>query len=142
MPNNIIFNNTASQLKTTIYGSEDIALKTDSEGRLEVLTSSNFTESTSVFTDFAAGATFMQDTSKLTEYSFWIANSSSETLTARIQISPTDTEADFIEDVGTELVINGTTTAILVPSRFLKYTRLDIDPSGTSASFTVYFNGH
>jgi len=71
MPNNIVFNNIASQLKTTIYGSENVALKTDSEGRLEILSSLNFT-TTNTSTSCTETHIFEQDTSNLTEYSFYV----------------------------------------------------------------------
>ncbi|MFZ5965978.1 MAG: DUF6385 domain-containing protein [Bacillota bacterium] len=87
--------------------------------------------------------TLSVDTSAKTLYSFYVKNTGASTVTAKLQISPTTTAADFIDDPGgdTATLAPSTGKDVLATQRYLKYTRLHLSGTGTSTIF-AYYNAH
>ena len=217
MPNNIVFNNVAEQLKTQIYGTGG-AIATDGDGKLSINTvdevsnvasvdtvdevtnvssvdtvdevtnvssvdtvdevsnvssvdtvdevshvtlidtlteitntvnvsvASNFIEDVATIAnyDFTTETTALEiSTADMDMYSFYVNNAadSGGAVTAKLQISPTDTDADFIDDLSSAFEIDVDSSAVLVPQKFLKYTRLHLAGT-TTGTVIAYFNGH
>ncbi len=80
------------------------------------------------------------DTSQQRMYSFYVANTSAASLTAFLQISPTTAESYFINDTSCMFTIAGTSQAVLVAQRYLRYTRLMLQAGADTASAIVYYN--
>lgn len=167
MPNNIVFNNVASELKTQIYGQDETGvlhgILTDTEGRIEVAISDTLnirelsaatdsialggriaTESVVELTDFTdTGVVLQMDTSEQDIYSFYVLNAddSGDTLTVRLQVSPTEAEEYFIDDVaaGTFTLGIGDAAAI-VPSKYFHYTRIYYDAGANGCTADFYYN--
>ncbi|MBB6215723.1 hypothetical protein HNQ80_001812 [Anaerosolibacter carboniphilus] len=84
-------------------------------------------------------------TSEKNMYSFYVRNTSSTaTIDAQVQIAPIDSDAYYVDDAAS---ISGITTngiSVLVPQKYLKYTRLILtNNNGTAtASAVAYFQGH
>ncbi|QEK12489.1 hypothetical protein FQB35_09195 [Crassaminicella thermophila] len=211
MPNNIVFNNVADQLKTKIYGDDSgttRAIALDASGKILIgsldtintinyiatvdtvnnvssvdlvdtvatvnevtnvssvdlvdtvatvnyvadvqkitdtvdvkIVSNDFTESSSVVVLGADASTTVLsiDTSEKNMYSYYIASSGAATV--NIQISPTTADSYFINDA-TSAVMTANSTVVLVPEKFLKYTRLYLQAGSGGATASVYFNAH
>jgi|GEM_PF-2046117 len=109
------------------------------------LASHGFTSSSASLTGLTTDLTntdFVFDTSTIKDYTFYIRNVGADTVAARLQISPTLTEAFFANDTTLQILITPGQNATLVPGIFLNYTRLEVYGS-PSATFTVtaFFNG-
>lgn len=104
-----------------------------------------FTSSFATLTGISADLTdtsFSFDTSTIKDYTFYVNNTGSATVLARIQISPTTTESFFTNDTTAQITLTPGQINTLVPGIFLNYTRIQVYGS-PSATFTVlaYFNG-
>lgn len=147
MPNNIVFNEVASQLQTQIYGQYNGATKainTDSQGNLITTALPQFTSTSVTLTGIttATVTALTSDTSLRTMYSFYVKNDSATntaTFTAWLQISPVDSETYYVNDSSSAYTVGGQSKAVLVAARFLNYTRLLIQGSDT-ASAIIYYN--
>ena len=130
-----------------IYGQNDgckLPVKVDREGRLEVITkgpmpSVVFSEEAFVgitITDIPAALPF-QTTSNKTVYTYSVVNSGPDSISANVEVSPDGSH--FVFDSHQQIDPNE--TAVLVPNYFLKYTRLSLQTTSTSAITTadVYF---
>lgn len=80
-----------------------------------------------------------QDTSNMSIYSYAVINRSGVPIETKVEISPN--AADFAKDVQEDVASNG--KAVLVPLRFLKYTRLCIKAKNSAdmAHVQVYYQG-
>ncbi|RCW49526.1 DUF6385 domain-containing protein [Paenibacillus prosopidis] len=79
-----------------------------------------------------------QNTSKLTVYSYAIVNRSKEPIIARVEVSPN--KDDFASD--REATVPPDETIVIVPTRFLKYTRIALQTASDAsiaAECDVYF---
>jgi len=63
-----------------------------------------------------------QNTSRLTVYSYAIVNRGKEPIRARVEVGPN--QQDFAFD--REIIVQPEHTAVLVPTRFLKFTRISL----------------
>lgn len=74
-------------------------------------------------------------------YSFYVANvGGANTITALLMISPTNANATyFVTDSSTQFTIGPTGAAVLIPMRFLRYTKLQLIASGPTSAL-CYFN--
>jgi cytoskeletal protein CcmA (bactofilin family) len=73
--------------------------------------------------------------------SLLVYNEGADTLTVSLQISPTTTDVDYIDDPDyTNYAIPGSTNKILSISRFAHYTRLQYILGGATATFSAYYN--
>ncbi|VYT64483.1 hypothetical protein [Clostridium tertium] len=82
------------------------------------------------------------DISTLRTASFFVYNAGTNTLTISLQMSPTTNNADYITDPSyNNYTIPGGDRRIITVSRFGNYTRLLYTLRGTTATFSVYFNG-
>ena len=109
------------------------------------LASHGFTSSSASLTGLTADLTntdFVFDTSTIKDYTFYIRNVGADTVAARLQISPTLTEAFFTNDTTAQITVTPGQNATLVPGIFLNYTRLEVYGS-PNATFTItaFFNG-
>jgi hypothetical protein len=79
-----------------------------------------------------------QNTSKLTTYSYAVINRGKSPVLTRVQVGPT--EKDFAEDQQ-EIVVPPDSTKVIVPKRFLRFTRLVLrnENPNQSALVDVYF---
>lgn len=218
MPNNIVFNNVAENLKTQIYGTTSsgtvTSLLVDNSGNVQIggsitstvtgtvnvsggninstvtgtvnvsggsITSTvtgtvsisdgsitatvtgtvnisggsvsatiaghGFTSSFATLTANASAATntsFVFDSSQFgyNNYSFYVKNTGTATVSVRLQVSPTTAESYYVNDTTAEVTLTQNQAVVLAPGLFLNYTRLRV--LGTSeATVTVegYFNG-
>lgn len=81
------------------------------------------------------------DTSQKRFSSFYIYNTgNTETVTARLEISPTDTTAYYLNDNTTATTIGPNSKAILVPGLYLRFTKLLLSATA-STPVEAYFNG-
>lgn len=151
MPNNLVFNNVASQLQTQIFGSDGTtqrAVRTDANGILLVAGTFSATvakqivETCTTVTANTAGTALTIETTGLSDYSFYVFNSGTETFTVKLQISPdSSNSAFFIDDMsGTFTIDSVNTKAVLVPRYYMKYTRL-VYVTTAPVTFTAWFNG-
>lgn len=168
MPNNLVFNGVAEQLQTLINGVDADGnvrpIRTDSDGQIQLgtvtVTAENFdirplsgatdsiqlssrllTEDSLAFEDVTvATATFVQNTGEQSEYSFYVFNTGSNTLTVQLQISPISTDSYFMDDPSGAVGLESGDKVTLVAGRFLKYTRLFYDTGGEACSFNVHYN--
>jgi hypothetical protein len=105
------------------------------------LSSRLFTEESASFDDVtAATATFVQNTGEQSEYSFYVFNTGSNTLTVQLQISPINTDSYFMDDPSGAVALASGDKTVLVAGRYLRYTRLYYDTGGEECSFDVYYN--
>ena len=146
MPNNLVFNNVASQLLVQIYGQnpsgQATAIQTDASGNIIASVTPAFTE-TSTTIAAIAGTTvtaLTENTSQQKDYSFYIANLTSNTFTALLQIAPEDTESLYVTEPTGNVAIGPSSKTVLTAQKFLKFTRLLVVGSTNTASATIYYN--
>lgn len=181
MPNNIIFNDAAENLKSQIYGTTSggalTPLLVESDGTLNVtatisgtvtvttgtvtITATDFdiralnatddsvsiggygfTVSTITITTADAALTnteFDFETSEYRTYSFYIVNTGTETVYARLQVSPTTNETFYMNDKTTVVTLTQDQKIVLVADYFLQQTRLQLYSAAT-ATAVAYFN--
>ena len=216
MPNNIVFNHVAEELKTLIYGQDatDVSrvILTDPDGRIEIrqlaattdtvtvqsiveevtvtatdfdirgltavtdtvtvqsiveevtvtatdfdirqlaaatdtvstiLSGREFTESNILITNQTGSAAVLQfDTSEEDVYSYYINNTGTATFDVRLQISPTTTEAYFMDDGSGVATVGPGEKQTLVAQKFLRYTRLVYDAGAATISADCWYNAH
>jgi len=81
-----------------------------------------------------------EDTSLQKVYSYYVVNlSSTETVTAWLEISPTDVATYFVSDSSGTFTVGPTDMAVLVAKQFLNYTRLRLVATASS-SVECYYN--
>lgn len=152
MPNNLVFNNVASQLQTQIYGTDGkniYPIKTDTYGRLEVVGSltavvaGTFVSNMTVVSGSGIGSAMPMNTSVLNMYSFFVHNLGNSTFTVRLQVAPTNEEKYYINDTSGDyaLVPNTVTNVILVPRYYLNWTRVQYIATAGTFTAEVWFNG-
>ncbi|MCP2241226.1 DUF6385 domain-containing protein [Thermoanaerobacterium thermosaccharolyticum] len=165
MPNNIVFNPVAEQLKTLIHGmqgttptpllldsttgkllstvdgSVTVAGTVTAQGTLTVTASNldirpltastdSFTlgsrtfleDSTTIAGVTGTGAVLMENTGDKSMYSYYITNTGTNTITVKLQISPTTTDTYFVDDT-TSINLAGGSITVLTAVKFLQYTR-------------------
>ena len=83
---------------------------------------------------------FNFNTSQMRQYSFYIRNTGTSTISASIQVSPTTTEAYYTSGTTASATLSQGRAIALVPAYFMNYTRLQVTSSQT-ATAVVYFNG-
>jgi hypothetical protein len=108
-----------------------------------IIAGNTFTESSATITSgTGASVTLTADCSQQSIYSFYVRNTGAAAITAKLQISPTISDAYFIDDPSGAVSIEPGASYVLVAQRFLKYTRLAYDTGGSTASFEAFFNAH
>lgn len=83
---------------------------------------------------------FNFDTSQMKQYSFYIVNTGTATISAMLEVSPTTTETYYTPDKSAEITLTQDESTVLVPAFFMNYTRIQVQSSET-ATAEVYFNG-
>ncbi|MFT9495195.1 DUF6385 domain-containing protein [Anaerosolibacter sp.] len=226
MPNNLVFNNVARDLKTQIYGNDNgavTAISVSADGKLQIgeistityvgtldtvnyvasvdtvtevanvssvdtvdyvasvdtvteitnvssvdtidylasvgtvthitdtvdvkIVSNDFAEDVATVQPLAAGAVatvLTTNTSEMNMYSLYVRNTSDTvTIDAQVQIAPIDEDAYYINDVASVTGLTADSIEVLVPQKYLKYTRLILSNNSTAAgSVVAYFQGH
>lgn len=111
-------------------------------GTVTANVSPSFTESNSTVVFSTAGTltVITEDVSQQKQISFVVYNNLTTPVTALLQVAPTDTDSYYVND-GTAVVIGTPTSlsSILVPVKFLKFTRILLN-GGATASAIVYYN--
>jgi hypothetical protein len=86
------------------------------------------------------GTTLLEDTSQQAVYSFYVLNTSANTLSVMLQDSPTNNGV-FVNDSSALLDVPQNTAIALSANFFLNYTRLYYDAgAGNTPSFIAYYN--
>lgn len=210
MPNNLVFNNVASQLKTQLYAqyNEDvIALKADSlgdlliagtvnigntltvqgtvyvgdtvtvqgtvnvgntvpisgtvnigntvpvtgtvnventvpvSGAITAYTTMAYTENNVTITaGTGTSVTLTFDNSQFSLLSYYVKNNATNTITVRLQISPTLNDAYFTNDEIDPTFVAPASIVVLVPKYYLRFTRLYYDTGTYTADIEAYYN--
>ncbi|MBI2874615.1 MAG: hypothetical protein HYY09_05975, partial [Firmicutes bacterium] len=112
-------------------------LTTDTSGNVQIKHQSrNFTEnsSTSVLTGNSFTGILPTDVSSVGKYTFFVKNTSTNSADLRLEISPNST--DWYVDV-TTVAVDGNTSEVVTPNRFLRYARLSYKSTTTDASTTL-----
>ncbi|MCF8567613.1 DUF6385 domain-containing protein [Alicyclobacillus tolerans] len=126
------------------YGYQKLPVAVDNLGRLEVITKGGipsvvFSEQTFSGLVITNKPTLLplQDTSTQTVYTYSVINLGSASLDAILEVSPDGNH--FTLDLQKQVAPNE--TIVLVPNYFLKYTRLSLQTTSSSAVTTtdVYF---
>ena len=85
-------------------------------------------------------AVMAKDTSQQYIYSYYVNNTGTNPLTVKLQISPTATDGDYMDDPSGSVIIAAGGKTVLVADNYLQYTRLFyLTPSG-ACTFSVYYN--
>ena len=166
MPNNITFNRVAEQLQTQINGVDENGvvrqLLTTTGGMLQVtiptsetittralsaavdsikISSVLFSETSTTFAGVVdSAAIFAQDTSEQKTYSFYVYNTGTNTVTCKLQVSPTTVDAYYTDDTSGEVGISPDDKYVFFTNEFMKYTRLFYETSGAACTFEVHYN--
>ena len=81
------------------------------------------------------------DISQQKTASIFVYNEGANTLTLSLQISPTTTDADYIDDPSyTSLTIAGTSSQYIAIAKYAHYARLRYVLGATTATFSAYYN--
>jgi len=149
MPNNFVFDMIAEDLKSLIYGLYNndtaIALAVDSAGNL-ILQSSYTSDNTTIasIATTATGTALQENTSDKSLYSFYVKNNSSTaSVSVKLQVSPTSTSSYFIDDSSTAITLATGAATVLVPKVYQAYTQLyytNLDETDTAA-IVAYYDG-
>ncbi|WP_165000462.1 DUF6385 domain-containing protein, partial [Anaerophilus nitritogenes] len=98
-----------------------------------------FDTSNTTISDFDAAITSLQmDTSEKNMYSYYVRNTGSATVIAKLEISPTTENAYFVDDAATAVEIGPGENGVIVPVKYLNYTRLHLTPSDTTTVIAYY----
>ncbi len=157
MPNNLVFNNVASQLEVQIFGYDGRrtrAVKTDTSGRLEITGTFTATGTITAITTetvielktqikggTGTGTALTVDTLHLSSYSFFIHNTGSSIFKIWLQISPEPEDSLFVDDISGEMKISTGSRQVLIPRHYLKFTRLRYKSLSGPVNADVWFNG-
>ncbi|TCK98614.1 hypothetical protein EDC19_1046 [Natranaerovirga hydrolytica] len=106
-----------------------------------------FTESYTQLVDVTDSGSVMEvDTSEQDTYTFYVRNleTSTGTLVVGLEISPTTTDDFFVLDEATgTFTLQPGSVGVLVPSTYMKYTRVFYDAlEGDTSSADVFYNAH
>ncbi|HCR43550.1 MAG TPA: hypothetical protein DIV41_03110 [Ruminococcaceae bacterium] len=97
-------------------------------------------ESVAVTTGTGAAHVLAEDTSKQREYSFYVSNlSETATMTLALQIAPADEDTYYVGD-GATVALPPQSATVLVPLKYLSFTRLSYDTGTETANFIAYYN--
>lgn len=81
------------------------------------------------------------DISQQKTASIFVYNEGANTLTLSLQISPTTTDTDYIDDPAySSITIAGTTSQYIAIAKYAHYARLQYVLGGTTATFSAYYN--
>jgi hypothetical protein len=111
------------------------------------IVSNDFSEDIATVQPLAAGAVatvLTTNTSEMNMYSLYVRNTSDTvTIDAQVQIAPIDEDAYYVNDVASVAGLTADSIEVLVPQKYLKYTRLILSNNSTAAgSVVAYFQGH
>ncbi len=113
---------------------------TVSGGTLQTLSIFSSDTATAVGVGTATVDTLAEDTSTQKVYSFYVANvQGTETITAWLQIAPVNSATYYTNDSATQYTIGPGDIAVLVPSKFLNYTKLQLIATGQTATALCYY---
>ncbi|QXE19691.1 DUF6385 domain-containing protein [Clostridium sp. 001] len=97
--------------------------------------------STAITTGTGIKSVLQQDTSQQSMYSYYIKNNdAANAITVVLQVSPTDTDSYFVNDVSPVTLEKGSAT-VLTTKYYMNYTRLYYDTGTNTANLEAYFNG-
>jgi len=175
--NNLVFNTTAAQLKTSIFGvAPDTslqAIKVDASsnmlvavatsvtiGNASLTVAGTVTIGNSTLTTLISGSTFTSnavtstsgtgtgvifgdtDISTLKNESIFIYNEGATPITISLQLSPTTTTTDYIDDAAyTDVVVAGNGNSFIAVAKFAHYIRLEYNVGASTVTFSAYYNG-
>lgn len=145
MPNNIVFNNVASEMQTQIFGKNGtnvLPVAVDASGNIiaSMLPITTNT-STTIGVLTASIDAMVADTSGQKIYSFYVKNiGTANTVTALLQIAPSNTATYYINDSSTSYVLGPGSAAVLVAAKYLNYTKLQLIASAATATVECYYN--
>ncbi|MBZ4666511.1 DUF6385 domain-containing protein [Mahella sp.] len=132
---------TATDVVTVTATDFDIRPLTAAEDSVE-LGARVFTETNTAIAGVVGTGTVLQtDTSQYSLYSFYVNNTGTAAITVQLQISPTTTEAYFVDDGSGPVSVAAGEKAVLVAKSFLRYTRVYYDSGAATATAEFYFNG-
>ncbi|MDP2870969.1 MAG: DUF6385 domain-containing protein [Bacillota bacterium] len=117
-------------------GSNNQVILTDSSGRLKTLGIPDFTEATqTVATATADAFSTTRNVSQFLNYSFFVENTSlTNTAALRLEISPDD--STYLVE-GTEVTIPVSTSIVLQPDRYLKYSHVSYRSTTAGSDATL-----
>jgi len=155
--NNLIFNTVAEELRTLVSGTVTVSGISGSITVSEI--TSPVTIANASLTVSVAGSTFTSDSvtstvvsgtgavfdntdiSTLKVASMFVYNEGVDPLTISLQISPTASDTDYIDDPSyTEVVVNAGEAQYMAVNRFANYCRLQYVLGVSTATFSAYFN--
>ena len=97
-------------------------------------------DSIAVATGTGVADILTEDTSQQNEYSFYVSNLSTEaTMSLALQIAPVDIETYFVND-NSVVTLAPQAITVLVPMKYLDFTRLSYDTGTFTANFIAYYN--
>lgn len=133
---------TNAQDNVAVYGNDGTTnriLKTDANGALQVTVGMTFTnQSENVTTDDVYEGSTQRDISLQRQFSFFVNNTSANSATVKVQISPDGTL--WVDD-STEFTIEGSETMVLGPNKFANFARISYKSTttGSDASLTIAY---
>ena len=158
MPNNLVFNTVASELKTQIYaqnGTTVAPIQLDAKNNVLVagtvtvqggvsatvnavsFTTVNITQTTSTGTL----PTLTLDVSQLMNYVYYVKNNdSTNSISVRIQVAPTNVDGYFVDDLSSVTTISESSSAVIAPKYYLNWARLVYSTGGNTANLEAYIN--
>lgn len=145
VPNNIVFNNVASEMQTQIFGqngSNVLPIAVDAAGNIITSAVPVFTNtSTTLGVGTSTIDVIVADTSAQRMYSFYVKNTgAANTVTALLQISPSNTATFYVNDSSTAYSLGPGSAAVLVAQKYLNFTKLQLIASAASATVQCYYN--
>lgn len=96
-------------------------------------------DSTSITGVTGTGVVLMENTGNKSMYSYYITNTGTNTISIKLQISPTTTDTYFVDDINSVSLAGGSIT-VLTAVKFMQYTRLYYDTGGAAATAEFYYN--
>ncbi|MGJ7045009.1 DUF6385 domain-containing protein [Thermoanaerobacterium thermosulfurigenes] len=96
-------------------------------------------DSTNIAGVTGTGVVLMENTGNKSMYSYYITNTGTNTISIKLQISPTTTDTYFVDDINSISLAGGSIT-VLTAVKFMQYTRLYYDTGGAAATAEFYYN--
>ncbi|MDI6603878.1 MAG: DUF6385 domain-containing protein [Thermoanaerobacteraceae bacterium] len=96
-------------------------------------------DSTSIANVTGTGVVLTENTGNKSMYSYYITNTGTNTVTVKLQISPTTTATYFVDD-GASYAIAGGAITVIATTKFMQYTRLYYDTGATAVTAQLYYN--
>lgn len=137
----VVASGTITALLATVTAVVESGTITALVSTVTAITEVSFTETDTAIT-VSPGATvtaLTEDTSTTRTVSFYVQNTAAVQMAAILQEAPTDVEGFYVND-GVATTIAAAAQTILVPSKFLRFTRVLVGSATDTASANVYYN--